>query len=127
MDLWNASLLVSFGSVLIALVALGYPISLWRGNLWQCHEPQIVGRVRSTSVLVAVRPRVLPACAEALGLLHHYRRQLSWARAVHVVLAQGVSELMIARWHSLPSCQSTVREASVVDAAVCPMCAPTTS
>jgi hypothetical protein len=33
--------------------------------------------------------------AEPFGLLHHHRRQLSGTRAVHVVLAQGISELII--------------------------------
>jgi hypothetical protein len=36
---------------------------------------------------------VLPAGAEAFSLLHHHRRQPSSARAVQVVVAQGVSEL----------------------------------
>jgi hypothetical protein len=33
--------------------------------------------------------------AEPFGLLHHHRRELSGTRAVHVVLAQGMSELII--------------------------------
>ena len=49
----------------------------------------------SYSVFGGLRPWVLPARSEALGLLHHHRRQPAGPGAADVVLAYRVSELVV--------------------------------
>jgi hypothetical protein len=79
-----------------------FPASIWRGNLsWQWHEPQIVRRWPGCGLGSSSRRR-------GLGLPHHHRRQASWARAVHVVVAQGMSELMSIFITSMALLSSTV-------------------
>jgi hypothetical protein len=86
--MWHHRVFLTRADVVARASVRSFPASIWRGNLsWQWHEPQIVRRWPECGRGSSSRRR-------GLGLPHHQRCLASWARAVHVVLAQGMSELM---------------------------------